>query len=89
MINTIGPLRNFALLTRYLEKQMDAGVLRRTNPGAAARCFVGSLIAFMVTREIFPQPDAEMLEAETMVKTAVEVFLRGMEISPTDVSKQA
>ncbi|MBD0344821.1 MAG: TetR/AcrR family transcriptional regulator [Coleofasciculus sp. Co-bin14] len=89
MINTIGPLRNFALLTRYLEKQMDAGVLRRTNPGAAARCFVGSLIAFMVTRELFPQPDAEMLEAETMVKTAVEVFLRGMEISPADVSKQA
>jgi AcrR family transcriptional regulator len=81
MINTIGPLRNFALLTRYLEKQMDAGVLRRMDTGAAARCFIGPLLAFLITRELFPQPDAPMLEPETMVKTVVEVFLRGMQIS--------
>ncbi len=86
MINTIGPLRNFALLTRYLEKQMDAGVLRRMDSGAAARCFLGPLLAFMITREIFPQPDAKTLEAETMVKTAVEVFLRGMENSPPNTN---
>jgi AcrR family transcriptional regulator len=81
MINTIGPLRNFALLTRYLEKQMDAGVLRRMDTGAAARCFIGPLLAFLITRELFPQPDAPMLEPETMVKTVVEVFLGGMQIS--------
>lgn len=84
MINTIGPLRNFALLTRYLEKQMDAGVLRRMDTGAAARCFIGPLLAFLITRELFPQPDAPMLEPETMVKTVVEVFLRGMQISTPD-----
>ena len=84
MINAIGPLRNFAFLNRYLEKQMDAGVLRRMNPGAAVRCFVGPLLAFMITREIFRQPDAETLEAETMAKTAVEVFLQGMELSIPD-----
>ena len=84
MINTIGPLRNFALLTRYLEKQMDAGVLRRMDTGAAARCFIGPLLAFLITRELFPQPDAPMLEPETMVKTVVEVFLRGMQISTLD-----
>jgi len=84
MINTIGPLRSFALLTRYLEKQMDAGVLRRMDTGAAARCFIGPLLAFLITRELFPQPDAPMLEPETMVKTVVEVFLRGMQISTPD-----
>jgi AcrR family transcriptional regulator len=84
MINTIGPLRNFALLTRYLEKQMDAGVLRRMDTGAAARCFIGPLLAFLITRELFPQPDAPMLEPETMVKTVVEVFLGGMQISTPD-----
>ncbi|HEY9726478.1 MAG TPA: TetR/AcrR family transcriptional regulator C-terminal domain-containing protein [Chroococcales cyanobacterium] len=83
-INAIGPLRNFAFLNRYLEKQMDAGVLRRMDPGAAARCFVGPLLAFMITREIFRQPDAETLEAETMAKTVVEVFLQGMELSIPD-----
>ncbi|HEY9638358.1 MAG TPA: TetR/AcrR family transcriptional regulator [Coleofasciculaceae cyanobacterium] len=89
MINTIGPLRNFALLTRYLDKQMDAGVLRRMDSGAAARCFLGPLLAFVITRELFPQPDAETLEPETMAKTAVEVFLRGMEISPANSNHHA
>jgi hypothetical protein len=89
MVNTIGPTRNFAFLTRYLKKQMDAGVLRQMDPGAAARCFIGPLVAFVITRELFPQPDAPTLKPETMVKTAVEVFLRGMEISAPDADRQA
>ncbi|MBD1920186.1 TetR/AcrR family transcriptional regulator [Microcoleus sp. FACHB-831] len=80
MLNTIGPGRGFAFLTCYLEKQMDAGVMHRMDAGAAARCFIGPLIAFLLTREVFPQPDSQRLSKETMVKTLVEVFLRGMEI---------
>jgi AcrR family transcriptional regulator len=89
MVNTIGPLRGFGFLTRYLEKQMDAGVLRRMDSGAAARCFIGPLIGFVLTREVFPQPDAQTLEPETMVKTVVEVFLRGMQMVSPDANKQA
>jgi len=33
MFNTIGPSRSFAFLTRYLAKQMAAGVLKPMNPG--------------------------------------------------------
>jgi AcrR family transcriptional regulator len=80
MLNKIGPGRGFAFLTRYLAKQMDAGVLRPMDPGAAARCFIGPLLAFVITREVFPQPDSNNLSAETMVKTLVEVFLKGMEV---------
>ena len=79
MINTIGPGRGFAFLTRYLEKQMDAGVLQTMNPGAAARCFIGPLIAYVLSREVFPQPDAQDLSPQTMATTVVEVFLWGME----------
>jgi AcrR family transcriptional regulator len=78
MINTIGPGRGFAFLTQYLEKQMEASVLKRMDTGAAARCFIGPLIAFVLTREVFPQPDAQTLKPETMVTTIVEVFLQGM-----------
>jgi AcrR family transcriptional regulator len=78
MLNTIGPGRGFAFLTSYLVHQMDAGVLRRTDPGAAARCFVGPLIAYVLTREVFRQPDSGRLSSETMVATAVEIFLNGM-----------
>jgi len=48
------------------------------DTGAAARCFIGPLIAFVLTREVFPQPDAQTLKPETMVTTIVEVFLQGM-----------
>lgn len=85
MLNNIGPGRGFAFLTDYLEKQMDAGVLKRMDTGAAARCFIGPLIAFILTREVFPQPDAQTLEPETMVNTVVEVFLQGMLLSNPDV----
>lgn len=88
MLNQIGPSRSIAFLTRYLEKQMSAGVLKPMNPGAAARCFVGSLVAYMVTREVFLQPDAKLLSADTMVATAVEVFLQGMQISRPDAKNQ-
>jgi AcrR family transcriptional regulator len=78
MLNTIGPGRAFAFLSRYLARQMDQGVLRRADPGAAARCFVGPLLAYILTREVFKQADSGTLDAEIMVATAVETFLEGM-----------
>jgi AcrR family transcriptional regulator len=78
MLNTVGPGRGFAFLSRYLARQMDAGALRRADPGAAARCFVGPLLAYVMTREVFKQADSAALGAETMVATAVDIFLEGM-----------
>lgn len=89
MVNTIGPSRSFAFLTRYLAKQMAAGVMKPMDPGAAARCFVGPLVAYLITREIFVQPDAQQLSSEMMVKTAVEIFLQGMQIPLPDANNQA
>ncbi len=89
MFNSIGPSRGIAFLTRYLEHQMDSGVLRQMDAGAAARCFLGPLIAFILTREVFPQPDAQILSSETMVKTVVEVFLQGMLLADGDATYHA
>ena len=77
---SIGPGRGLSFLARYLERQMDAGVLRRMNPGAAARCFMGPLVAFILTREVFVVPDSKDLSHETMIATLVDVFLRGIEV---------
>jgi AcrR family transcriptional regulator len=82
MFNSLGPRRGVAFLASYLEQQMEAGALRPMDPGAAVRCFVGPLLAFMLLREVFPQPDSGALKPETMVATAVEIFLRGMEVRP-------
>jgi AcrR family transcriptional regulator len=83
MFNQIGPGRGFGFLTRYLVHQMDIGSLRRADPGAAVRCFIGPLIAFIITREVFRQPDAAALSPETMVATLVETFLHGMSVPGT------
>jgi AcrR family transcriptional regulator len=87
MVNTVGPSRSLGFLTRYLAQQMSAGVLKPMNPSAAARCFVGPLIAYLLTREVFRQPDAQQISSEIMVKTAVEVFLRGMEVSSEETGE--
>jgi AcrR family transcriptional regulator len=82
VFNHAGPGRGFAFLSRYLAQQMDRGTLRRMDPGAAARCFAGPLLAYILTREVFPQPDSATLTPETMAATAVAIFLQGMEVEP-------
>ena len=49
------------------------------DTGAAVRCFIGPLVAYVLTREVFVQDDAHTLRPETMAQTLVEVFLHGME----------
>jgi hypothetical protein len=79
MFNKLGPLRAFSFFTRYLEHHMDLGNLRRMDPGAATRCFIGPMVIYALTREVFPQADTGTLTVEKMVETHVEIFLRGLE----------
>lgn len=79
-ISQVGPGLWIPVIRRYLEQQMDAGVLRRTDPAAAARCFVGPLLVYVLTREVLAQPDAQALDPEMMIQTAVEIFMRGMQV---------
>jgi TetR/AcrR family transcriptional regulator, mexJK operon transcriptional repressor len=79
MLNRLGPGRGFAFMRGYMERQMEIGTLRRMASGVAVRCFVGPLLAFIMTKVVFPQPDTDSLLTETMAVTAVDVFLRGME----------
>jgi AcrR family transcriptional regulator len=45
--------RVFEFLTHYLEAQMAAGVMRRADPAAAALDFIGPLLGYVLTREVF------------------------------------
>jgi AcrR family transcriptional regulator len=84
VFNHAGPGRGFAFLSRYLAHQMERGTLRPMDPGAAARCFAGPLLAYILTREVFPQPDAATLPPEIMAATTVDIFLHGMEPHPPE-----
>ena len=78
LLNTVGPGRGFAFLRAYLAHQMELGTLRRMDPGVAVRSLVGPLVIYILTRELFIQPDAITLRPEAMVAGAVDIFLRGM-----------
>ncbi len=79
VFNHLGPGRALTFLTRYLAHQMAQGTLRPMDPGAAARCFAGPLIAYVLTHEVFLQADTPTLQPETMAATVVDIFLHGME----------
>jgi AcrR family transcriptional regulator len=83
-INHIGPGRWIPVLSRYMERQMDAGALRRVPIAAAVRCFVGGMLASILVRAIIPQPDTATLSRDEMVTTAVEVFLHGLAHEPDE-----
>lgn len=76
--NELGPNRVMGFLAEYLAAQMEAGTLRREDPAMAARCFFGPLVAFVLTRELFRQPDAQQLDPDAFLETNLRVFLRGM-----------
>jgi AcrR family transcriptional regulator len=82
MFADVAPRRAFDVLTRYMERQMAAGLLRPMDARIAVRCFIGPLIAYFITREVFSLADSHTLSWETMVETSVDVFLRGMEPAP-------
>jgi TetR/AcrR family transcriptional regulator, mexJK operon transcriptional repressor len=75
----VGPVPVFALLSTYLEHQMAAGALRRSDPAIAVRCFVGPLVAYVLTRELLKMPDAAAIAPADMATQAVDVFLRGLQ----------
>lgn len=82
IVNEVGPGRALKLIAAYLERQMDAGRLRRMDPHIAARILAGPLLAYTVTRYILEQPEALAIDAEAMARATAESFLRSMAPDP-------
>ena len=73
-----GPRRALDFLTHYLQAQMDNGTLRRTNPDFAARIFIGPLVTVKISQILLPQPNALYVDADRLLETHIDVFLRGL-----------
>lgn len=82
MVSEIGPGRGLKLLTVYLKRQMELGTLRRMDPEIAARMLIGPVIAYLLTRYIFEQPEAKAIAPQAMAEAIVDTFLRGMAPEP-------
>ena len=73
-----GPRRALDFLTRYLQSQMESGVLRPIDPALAARIFIGPLVTVKISQILLPQPNALYVDADRLLETHIDVFLRGL-----------
>lgn len=68
----------FLLLRRYLDQQVEQGILRPHDTATSARSFIGMLIIQILAREIMRQPEAIATPDEQLVATIVDIFLNGL-----------
>jgi AcrR family transcriptional regulator len=62
----------------YLQHQVELGRLKPHNPQSIARSFFGTVVIYILSREIFPHFKAGLPEKEQYVKDVVAIFLDGL-----------
>ncbi len=67
---------NFLIV--YLQRQVDLGRLRPHDPQSSARSFMGTLVIYMMGREIFPPLRAGLPDPERYVQEVAAIFLDGL-----------
>lgn len=70
--------RILGFIGAFLEKKMASGELRQADAALMAQVFVGSMIAFVLRRQIVRDPVALAYTQEQVVDSVVETFLQGM-----------
>jgi TetR/AcrR family transcriptional regulator, mexJK operon transcriptional repressor len=77
-LGRMGLLRILQLVTDYLQRKMDEGLLRQVDPALAARCFLGPLVLYVLSQSVLHLPIQPPVDAQAMAQAAVAVFLEGM-----------
>lgn len=73
-----GPGRVVAFLTAYLARQIELGRLRPHDVRAGARAFIGMFVPQIATRVLAPALAAAGPTDEEQLRTAIDIFLRGL-----------
>ncbi len=67
-------------LVDYLRKQVSLGKLRAHDYQSAARSFMGTLVIYLLSREIFPPLRENLPEKERYIQELVDIFLGGLRV---------
>lgn len=65
-------------LVMYFQHQVELGRLRPHDPQTSARAFLGTLVTYVLGREIFPPLRANLPEPGAYVRDIVGIFLDGL-----------
>lgn len=69
-------------LYQYVEHLMELGELRRADPGATVRLFIGPLFVYIFTTFVLGMKDPKAPDSHVLIETTVDTFLRGMAPEP-------
>jgi len=67
-------------LVDYLRKQVSLGKLRTHDCQSAARSFMGTLVIYLLSREIFLPLRENLPKKEHYIQELVEIFLSGLRV---------
>ena len=68
----------FPYLVRYFDRRMADGAFRRMDPRIAVRAFIGMIMHYILTTEIFKIPEQMQVSREDAIKGFTEIFLKGV-----------
>lgn len=76
----VGSMQKMMLhfFSRYLQHQIDLGRIRPCNTQSVVRMFVGMMLVYVMSSEVFPWLREGLVDPETYAREAVEVFLKGL-----------
>jgi AcrR family transcriptional regulator len=67
-----------SLLETYFQSKMDAGELRKTDPSLMPQLLIGSVMAFVLRRNVLRDPQILHYTHEQIADAVVETMLKGL-----------
>jgi AcrR family transcriptional regulator len=71
--------RVIGFLGSYFESKMEIGEIKRADPALAAQVLLGSVMAFVLRRQIMHDPLALQYSQEQMADSIIETVFKGLE----------
>ncbi len=68
----------FGFVVAYLQRQVELGRLKNHDPQSSVRSFFGSLVGYILTREVFSHLKEGLPEKERYVEDVTGIFLDGL-----------
>lgn len=66
------------LLMAYINRQIERGNLRPHDPQASARAFIGTLLVYIIGKEVIPPLGVGLPDTDTYADEVVNIFLQGL-----------
>lgn len=74
-----GSQKILSVMYAYFDRLMSEGILRQVDVGAALRCFVGPIAAYMLNDRMLRMPDEKSPARDVMIDTHISIFLKGLD----------